>query len=147
MEYYGMAREIVPQMLELLSCGEGFWLTVTGYSMTPTLIHLTDKVFISPFGGNAKKGDILLTSFKEDNCLLHRVVKRDGKMLYYRGDALNYCEGPIPVSSVIGIATRVKHNGRTYRISPFYNLQSGFFLRVWRLKNCVFRIIHSFAKK
>ena len=145
MEYYGMARDIVPQMLELISRGEGFWLTVTGYSMTPTLIHLKDRVYISPFDGNAKKGDILLNRCNNENCLLHRVIKLDGEMLYYRGDALNYCEGPLPVSSVIGIATRVKHNGKMYKISPFYNLQNMIFLRVWRLKNRVFRRIHDFT--
>jgi len=147
MEYFGTAKEIVPPMLALVSRGEGFWLTVTGYSMTPTLIHLKDQVFISPLISNVKKGDILLTRYNEESCLLHRVVKRDGEMLYYKGDALNYREGPLPVSSVIGIATRVKHNGKINSIDPRFNLKSVIFLRTWRLKNRVLRALHGFTKK
>jgi len=146
MEYYGMAKDIVPQMLEHLSRGEGFWLTVTGYSMTPTLMHLKDQVFISPFDGNAKRGDILLTRYNNENCLLHRVIKCDGEMLYYRGDALNYCEGPLPVSGVIGIATRIKRNGKMHNINRFFNLKSMIFLRTWRLKNYVKKTIHNITR-
>lgn len=139
MEYYGMPKEIVPQMLKLLSQGEGFWLTVTGYSMTPTLIHEKDRVYISPFDGKAKKGDILLTLTNGDGCLLHRVVKYDGDMLYYKGDALSCCEGPLPVRYVLGIATRVKRNGRIIKINARFNRWSIVRLRIWRLKNRVIR--------
>jgi len=147
MEYYGMAKDIVPQMLELVSRGEGFWLTVTGYSMTPTLRHMQDQVYISPYDGNAKKGDILLTRYSNENCLLHRVVKRKGNMLYYRGDALHYCEGPIPASHVIGIVTRVKRQGKIYKVNTLYTLKNGVFFRVWHLKNRLKKTIHYITKK
>lgn len=111
MECLGSASELIPKMEQLLTKGEGFWLTVTGTSMSPTLTHLHDKVYITPVRGTPKRGDILLTKTK-GNCILHRVIRRDGNYLYYRGDALYTCEGPIPADYVIGKVTKIRHNGK-----------------------------------
>lgn len=124
MKYYGVPAEVVPRMLELISRKEGFWLVVTGNSMTPTLKHLKDRVYISPFGGKVKKGDILLTAIQETHCLLHRVVKCNGDMVYYKGDAQIYCEGPLPVRDVIGIVTKIERNGKVIPVNNFYKLWS-----------------------
>lgn len=134
MECFGSARELIPKMRELLSLGEGFWLTVTGYSMSPSLTHLKDKVYISPFNGYAKKGEILLTQTKEGKCILHRLVKYNGDSLYYQGDALNSREGPLPSAYVIGRVTKIQHKGKIITPGPLYNRWS-------MLRSSVFRHI------
>ena len=120
MNRYGKPAEIVPQMLEAVSRNEDFWLTVTGYSMAPTLRHLRDGVCISPLDRKAKKGDILLTRAKGNRCLLHRVIRTDGDYIYYKGDAQDYIEGPFPAADVIGIATKIRRNGNVFPVSDSY---------------------------
>ena len=121
---FGKPDEILPQMEEMLSCGEGFWLTVTGNSMLPTLMHLKSRVFVAPFGGKAKRGDILLTKTANGHCLLHRVIKCSGDTLYYRGDALRKKEGPLPVSAVVGIVTQIENNGKIIPVDFGQKLRS-----------------------
>jgi len=141
MTYYGAPAEIVPRMLELISRNEGFWLAVTGNSMTPTLKHLKDRVYISPFNRKAKKGDILLTAIHGNHCLLHRVVKCNGDILYYKGDAQIYCEGPLPVRDVIGIVTKIERNGKVISVNNFYKLWSTVWRKAMQLRYFIIRVL------
>ena len=70
--------------------------------MSPALTHMKDKVYVSPFEGCAKKGDILLTCTEMGGFILYRLIIRYGDSFYYKGDALNSCEGPLPIGHVIG---------------------------------------------
>lgn len=121
---YGMPKELIPKMRERLANDKGFWLTVTGNSMNPTFTHLRDKVYISAFDGNAKKGDILLTIVNGNHCLLHRVIRCQGDIIYYKGDALPYCEGPFSTDNVIGIVTKAERKGKIYNINSFFRFSS-----------------------
>ena len=125
---YGTPADIVPKMKDKIAKSEGFWLVVTGNSMSPTLKHLKDSVYISPFSGRVKKGDILLTEINKNHCLLHRVIKCDGDTIYYGGDALPYSEGPLPIKDVIGIVTKIKKNGRIFTVNNFIYI---FYIFVW----------------
>lgn len=143
MRYCGKPAEIVPRMQELISRNEGFWLAVTGNSMTPSLKHLQDRVYISPFNGKAKKGDILLTlipGIPGNHCLLHRVFKCNGNMLYYKGDALTTGEGPFPSHDVIGIVTKIEQNGKVIPVNTFYKLRSMVGQKVWQFKRFAIRV-------
>ncbi|HOP11765.1 MAG TPA: S24/S26 family peptidase [Oscillospiraceae bacterium] len=134
MECFGPAYELLPKMRELLARGEGFWLTVTGNSMYPTLTHLEDKVYISPLDGQIKKGDILLTRTQNGGCILHRLIRRKGDSLYYQGDALNTQEGPLPIRYVVGRVTKIQHREKIISVSPFYHFECLLRLRGYRFK-------------
>lgn len=133
-QYYGTPEELLPRMTELLSGKGGFWLTVTGHSMTPTLRHLKDRVYIGPFSGKAKRGDILLVSADNGHCLLHRVERCVGNVLYLRGDALNRCEGPFPATHVVGIVTAVEHGGQLFPVNVFFQGVSLVRREFWRFR-------------
>lgn len=147
MNHYGKPYDLTPEMRKLLSQEESFWLVVTGNSMAPTINDLRDRVYISPFNGKPQKGDILLTETTCNHCLLHRVFKPDGTMVYYKGDALHYCEGPFPIANVIGIVTKFERNGKTITVNSFYNK---FFLTTLRktitLKRFPRRVIHKIKR-
>lgn len=142
MRYCGGPAEIVPRMQELISRNEGFWLAVTGNSMAPELKHLQNRVYISPFNGKVKKGDILLTLIPGNHCLLHRVLKCNGDVLYYKGDALTTGEGPFPVNDVIGIVTKIERNGKVIQINNFYKLRSAVWRRALHLKYIIIRVLN-----
>ncbi len=140
----GKPPKIVPQMKEIISRGEGFWLVVTGNSMVPTLKQLQDRVYISPFNGKAKKGEILLTETSENHCLLHRVIKCDGDMVLYNGDANTYCEGPLPVYDVIGIVTELDRNGRLISVNNiYYKIWSVVWQKTIKIRALIFRVYKS----
>ncbi len=141
MKNYGEPAILVPQMREIISKGESFWLVVTGSSMTPTLKHLRDRVCVSPFDGTPKKGDILLTETRGNHCLLHRVVKYEDGMVYYNGDALTTREGPLPAADVIGIVTQIERNGKIIPVSDLrYRIWSSVWQRSVRFRRLIFRI-------
>ena len=141
MKYYGKPIELVPQMQKLISNNQGFWVAVTGKSMVPTLNHLKDRVFISPIDRKVKKGDILLTvteGRKGKHCLLHRVIKCKGDMLYYRGDGKINREGPLPARDVIGIVTQIERNGKIVLANNFYyKLWHAFWRKIILLKHYI----------
>ncbi len=147
MKYYGNSLELTPEMHKILSLGESFWLIVTGNSMAPTFNDLLDKVYISPFNGNPKKGDILLTEANSKHCLLHRVVKIDKDMVFYKGDALPYREGPFPISNVIGIVTKIERSGKIISVSSLYNkLYLTALRKTTKLRNFPHRIVRKLKR-
>jgi SOS-response transcriptional repressor LexA len=127
----GNSQELVPQMRKAIACEKGFWLTVTGGSMVPALRHMQDSVFIAPLDRDAAKGDILLTQFGE-HCLLHRVVRRDGAFLYYKGDARKTCEGPLPKCDVIGIVVQIRRKEKVLQVTPAYHFKCFLYKNILR---------------
>jgi len=145
---YGMPKELIPKMREHIANNKGFWLTVTGNSMNPTFAHLRDKVYISPFYGNAKKGDILLTVVNGNHCLLHRVIRCEGDMIYYKGDAQNFCEGPYSCSDVIGIVTKAERKGKIFIVNnSLFRLVSFMDRKKQRVKRKIINVAHKIKKR
>ena len=131
----GSPDELLPDMIEKISRGEGFWLTVTGGSMFPTLHDESDSVYIEPLNGKIRVGDIPLVMDGCQHCILHRVIRIDGDMFYLRGDALFRVEGPIPHTSILGIATLYRRNEKVRKLSgrrplPVHLYRGRYFCRV-----------------
>ncbi|MHB1367521.1 MAG: S24/S26 family peptidase [Eubacteriales bacterium] len=144
MTIIGKSLNLVSQMKEINSRGEGFWLVVTGNSMAPTLKHLRDRVYITPYNGIIKKGQILLTETSEKHCLLHRVFKCDGKFVFYNGDANTNCEGPLPVCDVIGIVTELERNGKRISVNNiYYKSWSVLWQKTIKIRFLIFNIYNS----
>jgi len=115
--YYGSPEVLLPEMIEYLSRGEGFWLVVTGNSMYPTLLHETDSVFIEPLTQGVRIGDIPLVLSYDRHCILHRVIQIDEGTFFMQGDALMNREGPVPDSCILGVATLRRRRGKINGLS------------------------------
>jgi len=113
----GSPEVLLPEMLAYLSRGEGFWLVVTGSSMSPTLLHESDSVYIEPLTGELILGDITLVLAGECHCILHRVIRVSKDVFIMQGDALMNTEGPVPKHCIIGIATLRRRRGKIRRLS------------------------------
>lgn len=113
---YGSPVDLLPEMLEYLSRGEGFWLVVTGTSMYPTLRHESDSVFVEPLTRDLRIGDIPLVLAGDRHCLLHRVIQIRDDVFFMQGDALREIEGPVPKSCILGVATLRRRRGRIKRL-------------------------------
>lgn len=114
MSIYSMpGRELVPLILEKLKQGEEFPLVVTGHSMSPTLYHLRDRVYlVSAEKREPKKYDIVLFVRKDGAYVLHRIlsVLPDGKYLI-NGDAQTWTES-IERSQILAVVGRIERNNR-----------------------------------
>lgn len=113
----GSPDELLPDMIEKISRGEGFWLTVTGGSMLPTLHDESDSVYIEPLNRKLKVGDIPLVMDRGEHCILHRVIRIEGDVFYLRGDALFRVEGPIARENILGVATLYRRDEKVRKIS------------------------------
>src|ERR1035437_1618490 len=117
--FYGSPEALLPEMLEYLSRGEGFWLVVTGNSMYPTLLHELDSVFIEPLTGDLRIGDIPLVRSFDHHCVLHRVIRMNKDDFIMQGDALRNREGPVPKLCILGVATQRRRRGKIKRLCRY----------------------------
>ena len=114
---YGSPEVLLPEMREYLSRGEGFWLVVTGNSMYPTLLNESDRVYVEPFSGVLRVGDILLVLAGDRHCVLHRVTRISKPFFYMQGDALLSIEGPVPEACILGVATHRRRRGKICKLA------------------------------
>jgi len=131
---YGSPEDLLPEMLEYLSRGEGFWLVVTGGSMYPTLLHESDSVFIEPLTHEIRIGDILLVLTGDCHCILHLVIRVRKDAFIMQGDALAKREGPVPRQCVLGIATFRRRRGSVQLLSRHRSINV-MVRRFWRNVN------------
>lgn len=94
---------------ECVAGGASAWLVARGTSMWPA-IHSGARVRIAPLGARAPRpGEIALVDAGGGEPLMHRVIGLRGRMLILRGDNMARADRPLPIASVIGIATHVDH--------------------------------------
>lgn len=100
-------EKLVPLIKDTLLSGSPFILTVTGYSMRPTLSSKGDKVeLLNPTIRPVKKGEMVFFERENGDCVLHRVIKmNDDNTVTVNGDAQLWTE-TVDVSSVIGVVNR-----------------------------------------
>lgn len=89
------AKIVVPNEIfferveELLDAGQRVRLTAKGYSMRPTLKHCVDEIELvkyDPATHELKRGDVVLFVRADGHKCVHRIVRRQGDVLYIRGD-------------------------------------------------------------
>lgn len=131
-------ESLVPLIKETLSNDSPFVLTVTGYSMQPTLKSTGDKVeLVSTEKRPVKKGEIVFFERENGDCVLHRVIKIQGDTLTINGDAQAWTE-TVDVSRVIGVVSRFNRNGKWIECdSPMYRFYSKF----WMISKPLRRIV------
>lgn len=103
-------------------------LTVSGWSMTPFLIHRRDTVYLSRLTRAPRRGDVLLYQRQNGAYVLHRVYKAESDSLTMLGDAQWLPEPGIREDQIIAIVTRVVRKGTPLAPGSFW---WEFFEKVW----------------
>ena len=119
-----LIREIKRQLSE----GRQVVLCVKGRSMLPFIRGGKDSVVLES-AGPVKVGDLLLCEVGPGNYVLHRLIKKEKRILVLMGDGnirgMEYC----PEKNVIACATQVIRNGKSYTCN---GLLFRFFSMLWR---------------
>ena len=108
------------KMKALIESGEEICIKVSGSSMEPFLHNKKDSVFVKKTDGEPRIGEIYFFQDKFGRIIMHRLqrITKDG--CFFRGDALNYCEGPISPDNIFAKVVRIKHNGKIYHTDNMY---------------------------
>lgn len=115
-------REMTPEIFEnavlpAIRAGGSFVLTVTGYSMSPTL-HPGDPVLLSS-AENIRAGDILLFQRLSGEFILHRCLRVRGDRLTMNGDAQGWTE-EISKAQVRAKAVKRCRSGKWGNFNPLW---------------------------
>lgn len=114
-------KKLVPMILEQLESGNEFPLIVTGHSMSPTLYHERDRVYlVSPKIRKPANYEIVFFARENGTYVLHRIIKvqTDGQFLI-NGDAQTWTE-VIKFNQVLAVVERIERKGRIINCDNFW---------------------------
>lgn len=103
-------------------------LVISGWSMTPFLIHGRDTVYLSRLTRAPRRGDMLLYRRDSGDYILHRVYREENETLTMLGDAQWIPEPGIRPDQIIAVVTRVERKGKPLAPGSFW---WEFFEKVW----------------
>ena len=107
-------NELMPIITEQLNSGGSVCIKPYGSSMLPLIRQGKDEVVLEKYEGKAKRYDILFYRRKNDQLVLHRVVKFDKNGGYIiRGDHQFEYEKGITDDDVIAIVKEIRRDGRS----------------------------------
>lgn len=75
----------------------------TGTSMVPLLVSPDDYVIVSPVNRSLKWLDVCVYRRENGPLIIHRICRIKGENVWFVGDRQKDVEGPLPISSVLGI--------------------------------------------
>ena len=141
-------EELIPELLALLDQAESVPLTISGYSMTPFLLHQRDTVFLSKVTRPLKKGDMILYQRSNGRYVLHRICRVHSGCCDLVGDAQTEIETGIQPDQVLAIVSTVRRKGKILRKGDFWwDFFQGFWLRVIPLRPLILRTYGLFVRK
>lgn len=103
-------------------------LVISGYSMTPFLVHGRDTVYLSKVNRPLKKGDMILYRRDSGAYILHRIWKVEGETYTLVGDAQTCLEPGVRTDQVLALVTAVRRKGKLLRPG---DLWWDFFEKFW----------------
>ena len=121
-------EELIPPLLSLLEEAESVPLVISGYSMTPFLVHCRDTVYLSKIRQPLKRGDMVLYQRDSGNYVLHRIYRSDSSTYTMVGDAQTLLERGIRHDQMLALVTAVHRKGKLLKPGTFWWV---FFQRVW----------------
>ena len=136
------SQELIPLIRRVLESGGQFKLLVTGYSMSPFLIHLRDSVILKNASGHKlKRGDIVLIRRREsDSNVLHRIVKMKPDGFIMNGDAQTWTEFVL-FEQVVAVAHAIERKGRLISCdNRLYRFLSGLWMLLRPFRGLLFKI-------
>ena len=115
---------MMAEIAKLISEGRSVTITAKGYSMNPFIVHMEDKITLSPWKDeDIRKGAVALVKDVRGNYLIHRIIKRKDNRILLMGDGNLGIRETAFTENIIGLMTSVTKKGRSYPVTG----------TVWRL--------------
>ena len=118
---------LIPPLLDLLEEVPRVPLVISGYSMTPFLVHGRDTVYLSRITQPPRRGDMILYRRDSGSYVLHRVY-RAGDTYTMVGDAQTLLEPGIRQDQLLARVSAVYRKDRLLKPGSFL---WDFFARFW----------------
>ena len=110
--------DLASTVRQVVSGGGGAWIRVRGTSMLPTIPRVAE-VFVTPVPAQGlSRGDVVLVDRAGAGLLMHRVVTVRDTAIHLRGDNRFEGDRPVDIRDVLGIATKVRVDGRVSSLGP-----------------------------
>lgn len=141
--------DMEPVIRELLASGGAFVMTITGTSMTPTLIDHRDRVTLKQADLPLRRGDLPLYRRDNGQYVLHRVigVQADGSYTCC-GDHQWVPEPGIRDNQIIGCTAEITRKGKSFSVKkPGYRLWVSFWLSCLKWRKLLLRFYYFFRRK
>ena len=120
-------EELFPPLLALLDDTPAVPLVISGYSMTPFLLHGRDTVYFSKITQPPQRGDMVLYRRDNGSYVLHRVYEA-GSTYTMVGDAQTLLEQGIRPDQMLAQVSAVCRKGKKLQKGSFW---WEFFEKVW----------------
>ncbi len=120
--------EYVSVLKDLTDKGSLVRMMISGFSMSPFLIHARDSVWFRKPDRALHIGDIVFYRRDSGQYVMHRICKIKKEGFYLIGDAQTEIEGPIREEQIFGLITKVERKGRILQPG---NILWWFFSRIW----------------
>ena len=118
----------VERLLAIMDTGAAAPLVISGYSMSPFLVHGRDTVYLAPPPETLKKGDMILYRRDSGMYVLHRICAVTGDTFTLIGDGQQEKEPGIRKDQILARVTAVRRKGRMLKKGSF---RWDFFEKVW----------------
>lgn len=112
-------EELMEPLLALLEETESVPLVISGYSMTPFLLHGRDTVYLSKVKEPLKRGDMVLYRRDSGAYILHRVYRVEGETCTMVGDAQTQLEPGIRKDQILARVAAVRRKGKLLKKGDF----------------------------
>lgn len=140
--------DMEPVILELLASGGAFVMTITGTSMTPTLIDHRDRVTLKQADLPLRRGDLPLYRRDNGQYVLHRVIgiQADGSYICC-GDHQWTPEPGIRDDQIISCAVAITRKGKSFSVQKrSYRFWVRFWMSSLKLRKQLLRVYHFFLR-
>lgn len=120
------------EISKLIAEGSCVTITAKGYSMNPFLYHLRDQITLGPWTDkDIRKGVVALVRDVRGNVLIHRIIRREGSIIYLEGDGNIGQQEKATLDGIAGIMHSVTRKNRIYTSKSF----------VWRMYSWLWAIL------
>ncbi|HRF86189.1 MAG TPA: S24/S26 family peptidase [Alloprevotella sp.] len=101
----------IPEIRKLINEGHTTTFRVRGFSMRLFLEDRRDKVILGPYT-SVNVGDVVLAETDKDHYVLHRIIRKQGKLLTLKGDGNVRGTESCTTENIVGIALGFYRKGR-----------------------------------
>ena len=119
---------VMERILAVMEAGAAAPLVISGYSMSPFLVHGRDTVYLTPPPETLKKGDMILYRRDSGMYVLHRICAVEGNTFTLIGDGQQEKEQGIRKDQILALVTAVRRKGKLLKKGSFW---WDFFETVW----------------
>lgn len=126
--------------------GEQVSILVQGHSMRPFFENMRDKVVLTAADTqNLHRGQIVLFHYRDQQYILHRIVRRQGDQLFIRGDGLRTHE-IANIHQVVAVVQKVIYPSRTISCRSFgWRVASDCWMRLFFMRRILLALYRRYT--